>query len=211
MTNVKEIAREIVKQIKHADPDADVTEAHVLDTINRWINRWRRRDLDSGLRKQNKKYAEEVIEWIKMGERLLIPRRDTVRPDYFFLDWDARRSAVVRMQSLEIIFGYMRGQAEWIIKQRVGEHGNAGQAQLVAAEVALSLMEQHDLPLTYSSETSVYRTVARLIFEAMTGRVSKNGADIARACKYKVLEHNEELAADAEDELEWEALGELDD
>src|SRR5262249_23202602 len=107
------------------------------------------------------------------------------------------------MRSLKIIFDDMRRNCEWIIKERVGEHGNAGQKQVHAAWVAIDLMEQHGLPLTYSSETSVYRAVARLIFEAMTGVASKNGADIARACKSVALEHNEELALDAEDEA-WD-------
>jgi hypothetical protein len=204
MTDSKQIAKEIVKQIKRAKPTADLSEAEVLDTVDRW----QRPDLSPGLRKQNKKYAEEVIEWIKTGERLLTPRRDTVRPSYFFSDWNElllQKNALVRMRSLKKIFDDMRRQCEWIIEQKIGEHGNAGQEQVRAAWAAVDLMERHGLPLAYSSENSAYRTVARLLFEAMTGRTSKNGADIARACKSVVLEHNEELALDAEDEA-WDDL-----
>jgi hypothetical protein len=191
MTDSKKVG-EIVKEIKRANPAANVSEAKVLSTIEFFSAS----DVGLGLRKKNKKYAEEVIEWIRAGERLLTCRTDTISPIYLFSNPETKLS-------VEIALADMRQHCESILKHKVGEHGNAGREQINAAWFAVELMERYGLPLTYSSETSVYRTVARLIFEAKAGQASESGGDIARACKSVALEYGVRLAR-GEDAFERE-------
>ena len=92
------------------------------------------------------------------------------------------------------ILAHMRQQAKSIIDIGFGAHGNSGQDQKLAAEVAAIFMAEHGLPATYSSENSVYCKVARLCFEAITGRSSENGEDIRRACTVIAQQHPAEEA-----------------
>jgi len=83
------------------------------------------------------------------------------------------------------------------IHNMVDAHGNSGQDQKLAAEVAAIFMAEHGLPATYSSENSVYCKVARLCFEAITGHSSENGEDIRRACTVIAQQHPEEATLSA--------------
>jgi hypothetical protein len=204
MSNCKQIAKEIVKQIKRANPAADVNESDVLDTIDRAP----RKNRSLGLRKRNKEYFNEALDWIRTGERLLTLRDDdVVHPVFLFVEHSALEIALQygvviddrkHRQALQVILNDMRQNCEILIDSKVGDHGNAGRAQQQAAYAAIWLMERHGLPVTYSSETAVYRVVARLLFEAMTGQTSEDGADIARACKDAALQRNAELKFEIE-------------
>jgi hypothetical protein len=198
MTDPKQIAKEIVKQIKRVKPAADVGEQEILDRIDTA----RRKNQSFGSRKRNKEYAKEALDWVKAGQRLLTPRQDTMPPGMLFLNFSAFKIAEQHevftdeekhRPTLEMILTRMQQQCEILINSEIGDHGNAGRLQLQAAYAAIWLMDQYGLPVTYSSETAVYRTVARLLFEAMTGQTSEDGADIARACKKAALERNAEL------------------
>ena len=57
-------------------------------------------------------------------------------------------------------------------------------------------MDRHGLKWGYSSESSPFRAVTRLLFEEMTGRYDEN---IARACRSVAFDHNAELAFEVVD------------
>jgi hypothetical protein len=155
------------------------------------------RDSKCGNRKQNKRYAEDIIKWIEDGEKLLAGRPEAFHPASLFRERPilpdqpliVTRFAGECFWFLKDILAHMRQQAKSIIDIGFGAHGNSGQDQKLAAEVAAGLMAEHGLPATYSSENSVYCTVARLCFEAITGRSSENGEDIRRACRVIAQEH----------------------
>jgi hypothetical protein len=74
----------------------------------------------------------------------------------------------------------MQQQCDLIIEGNIGAHGSAGHNQERAAWAAITVMEQYGRPIQPYSSTSVYRTVAALLFQAMTGGQYQ---DIERACK----------------------------
>jgi hypothetical protein len=195
MRSTEEIAAEIVGEIRKENVAVDEERIHkIVDMLTLPSIR----DSKFGNRKQNKRYAEEVIKWIDDGQRLLDGRQDTFDPSSLFREkpiepdgptivvgWFERE----RARSLKDILADMRRQAELIIDNEIGAHGNSGQDQKLAAEVAVGFVAGHGLPATYSSENSVYCKVARLCFEAITGRSSENGEDIRRACRVIAQEH----------------------
>jgi hypothetical protein len=169
MVDIREIAREIVKEIKRAKPFADVSESEIYNRVEKF----RAFRLQPVLRKHSAKYAADIFKWIDEGEKLLISRR---RP---FLIYEAQG------RRLKDIFADMREQCRR--HRGFGVHGNAGHIQEEAASFASNLLLDHGLPLTYSSETSTFRKIARLFFEARVGTAA-NGADIARACRIIALD-----------------------
>jgi hypothetical protein len=189
MRSTEEIAAEIVGEIRKENVAVDEALIHYMV---HGLTTPSIRDSKCGNRKQNKRYAEEVIKWIDDGQRLLAGRPETFDPLSLFReepiepDWPplvVGRSEGKRARSLRAILAGMRRQAKLIIDNKIGAHGNSGQDQKLAAEVAAGLMAEHGLPAAYSSENSVYCKVARLCFEAITGRSSENGEDIRRACR----------------------------
>jgi len=199
MRSTEEIAASIIEEIRNAEPAADVDET-VVHGLIKLIHKGtvpRIRGSQFGNRKQNKRYAEQLIKWIEDGQRLLGGCPDTFDPVLLFrkepIDPDrtvsVKESAAARARSLKDILSHIPRQATLIKNDEIGAHGNSGQDQILAAEVALALVIAHGLPARYSSENSVYCKVARLCFEAMTGRHSENGKDIRRACKHIATEH----------------------
>jgi hypothetical protein len=198
MRSTEEIAAEIIDEIRKANPAAEISEIFVHRLIGRlkWPSM---RDPKIGNRKQNKRYAEEVIKWIEDGHRLLAGRPDTFDSALPFgelsIYYDPSLVPVVpvsageRARSLKDILAGIRRQAKFIIDNEIGAHGNSGQDQKLAAELALGLVATYGLPATYSSENSVYCKVARLCLEAITGRSSENAEDIRRACRVVPQEH----------------------
>src|SRR5262249_47148851 len=201
MRSTGEIAAEIIEEIRNAKPTAEVHETliyYLIDGLT-WPGI---REPKFGNRKQNKRYAEEVVKWIEDGHKLLAGRAGTFdaallfreeHPDNASLDaLFVTKSACERARSLKNILAGIRRQAKFIIDNEIGAHGNSGQDQKLTAELALGLVGEHGLPATYSSENSVYCRVARLGFEAITGRSFENGEDIRRACRV-VAQENPEL------------------
>jgi hypothetical protein len=197
----EEIVTEIVKEIKTANPAAAVDKVYVRDQIDELR---KPRDPDFKYQRDNKKYAADIIRWIKDGQRLLAGRPDAFHPDLLFRraptkpDWIdlflMRAGSYEPTRSiLKDLLAGMRKQCDLIIQGKIGAHRSSGEEQERAAWASGKLMDLHALPWAYSSESSVYRKVARLFLEAMTGRTSKNGADIYRACK--AVARNRELAA----------------
>lgn len=188
MRSTEEIAAEIIKEIRNATPVVDETLIHGLIEDLRAPGI---RDFQFGNRSQNKRYAEKVIKWIEDGHRLLAGRpgvfdvallfhNEPIDPDLGELF--VPEFASERARSLKDILAGIRRQAKSIVKNRIGAHGNCGQDQKLAAQVAQGLVAKHGLPAAYSSENSVYCAVARLCFETITGRRPMN-ADILRACR----------------------------
>jgi hypothetical protein len=233
MRSTKEIAAEIIDEIRNAKPAAEVCETFIHDLIGDLTSSCIR-DSKYGNRKQNKRHAQKVIDWIEDGHSLLAGRPDTfdaallfreeptdpnwtldaasarqslhrtgerntgakgfaaimrARVQYMRDEFSVMTESARRERSLKGILAGMRRQAKFIIDNEIGAHGNSGQDQKLAAEVALALVAKHGLPATYSSESSVYCNVARLCFEAITGRYFENGEEIYRACKLVAMEH----------------------
>ena len=92
-----------------------------------------------------------------------------------------------QLRSLKDVLAGMREECDLIIEMKVGAHGNHGHEQQRAAWASGDLMDQHGLKWGYSSESSPFCTVARLLFEAMTGRYDEN---IARACRVVARDRN---------------------
>jgi hypothetical protein len=115
---------------------------------------------------------------------------------------------------LKAILDVMREQCELVLEHEVGAHRSKGLRQERAARAAADLMDEHGLPVKSNSPTSSYRVVARLLFAAITGRVSKKGSDIERACKDIARDHRrnrewrKELTAKlaAQRALGWELI-----
>jgi len=202
MRSTEEIAAEIVREIRKENVRVD--EARIHNMVDK-LTSPSIRDFKCGNRKQNKKYAEDIIKWIEDGEKLLAGRPEAFHPASLF-----RERPILPDQPLIVtgfagelarflkdILAHMRQQAKSIIDIRFGAHGNSGQDQKLAAEVAAIFMAEHGLPATYSSENSVYCKVARLCFEAITGRSSENGEDIRRACTVIAQQHPEEATLSA--------------
>ena len=199
MRSTEEIAAEIVGEIRKENVAVDEARIHNMVDM---LTVPSIRDSKCGNRKQNERYAEDIIKWIDDGEKLLAGRPEAFHPDSLFREGRilpdqpliVTRFAGERARLLKDILADLRQQAKSIIDIGFGAHGNSGQDQKLAAEVAAGLMGEHGLPATYSSENSVYCKVARLCFEAITGRSSENGEDIRRACRVIAQQHPAEEA-----------------
>jgi hypothetical protein len=174
-----DIAKEIVREIRRANPTLDESETNVYHTIMGL------RTLPllapfKGWRGENKKYATELIKWIEEGQTLLANSPEALSPDFFFADVPALGEN--RASHFIEILNAMRAACDWVVSTRQGVHGSYGYQQQRAAMVARGLMEKHGLPLAYSSPTSAYRTTARLFLEGMLGQ-TPDCEDIERACE----------------------------
>jgi len=83
MRSTEEIAAEIVREIRKENVRVD--EARIHNMVDK-LTSPSIRDFKCGNRKQNKKYAEDIIKWIEMGknswpddQRLLILPRSFVK------------------------------------------------------------------------------------------------------------------------------------
>jgi hypothetical protein len=156
----------------------------------------------AGYRKANEKSARSVLKWVDDGQKLFaeLPKKKGTLLDMLFgghsqrVDLQASAKPAKRLDRLEVVgtrteAGYeiltglldmLRLRCEWIIEERIGRHGSAGHLQEVAAITARALCEKYDKPLASSSPTTVYRSITRLIYEAMTGEYDR---DTRRACE----------------------------
>jgi hypothetical protein len=75
MVDAKEIATEIVNEIKKANSSAGVSQAEILAVIGKL-----KKPKFFGYRKNNAEFAREVIAWVKMGQKLLAGRPETYEP-----------------------------------------------------------------------------------------------------------------------------------
>ena len=203
MRSQEEIVREIVGVIKKELPTAAVDETYIRDEIDRLRTPCNPR---GEYRKQNANYAKDVMKWIDDGLKLLAGRADAFPPALLFRQEQTKESIIPiykeygmvitdrqQLRSLKDVLAGMREECDRIIEMKVGAHGNLGHEQHRAAWASGDLMDQHGLGWAYSSESSPFCTVARLLFEAMTGRYDE---DIARACRFVAFEHNGDLALD---------------
>jgi hypothetical protein len=144
-----------------------------------------------GNRKVNLKYARQVLQWIGAGQGLFADMPEPFLPFLFGLKQDGpvnspeRLEALVRpAQSEYAIFtawlANLQASCEWIIQEKIGEHGRAGYQQERAAVAAARLCERFGRTLAWSSPLSSYRIVTGLLYEAMTGEPDR---DLERACK----------------------------
>jgi hypothetical protein len=187
---MNEIAKEIVKEIVRNTGSAKVTEVEVNVMID-FLREMKQESLPyRGYRRDNMEYAAKVRKWIEEGERLM-PGCHGV--SFYFLfepelqeDEDPVSSynrGVEAYDRFSAMLSRLKQGCDWIIENKYGEHRSSGYQQLEAAYAARDLLEPHGVPISYSSPTSTYRSVARLLYEAMTGHSAADGADIERACE----------------------------
>jgi hypothetical protein len=178
--DVKKVAREIIAEIKKANPAAATNEAYVcfeIAVLKNSLGPLHR------YRQPNQDYAKSVIKCVKELQRLLKGQPDVIDPLYFLAPITGgpeKGIPVLRLESLKELLADMREKAQWIIDNKIGEHGSYGHEQIVAADTAADLMIAHGLPLACRSDKSTYRYVAGLLYEAMSGLID---ADIRRACE----------------------------
>ena len=79
--DTNEIVREIAEVIRLGNPAAAGCEVEISDMIGQLQ---RPHSPAFGYRKNNKKYAADIIKWIEEGQRLLRGRPDTIHPALLF-------------------------------------------------------------------------------------------------------------------------------
>jgi hypothetical protein len=90
-----------------------------------------------------------------------------------------QQNAIDRLRQIVATLDYLHARCDQLLKQPPGEHGNANFSQRLAADKAWQLMKNHNLKPASGIDSSVYGSIARLLFEAVTGQVK----DLQRACK----------------------------
>jgi hypothetical protein len=150
-----------------------------------------------GNRKANAKFARVILKWINDGEKLLAefphdPKEGSAMLELLFgpkqtmpVNSPERLEALIRQagdnyEEFSARLQSLRQRCEWIIRERVGEHGSAGYLQERAAIAARYLCEKAGKPLAWSSPTSAFRKVASFFYEVMTGQAD---CEMERACE----------------------------
>jgi hypothetical protein len=95
-------------------------------------------------------------------------------------DTASQQKMFVRCQVAVRTLVRLRARCDQIIANEPGKHGLAGYLQERHAKEAFDLLAQYNLPVTSAgSDTSLFRTMARLVHEGVTG----DSTDLERACK----------------------------
>jgi hypothetical protein len=185
---IAEITKEIVKEIRKAGTEATDADVYVLVEAVSLLKQY---PPLNGYRKDNAKYAAKFIKWIEEGERLMKAHPEGFNFNFLFAPdpvpgesaLSVMQRAAQRYEATSSVLARLRERCRWIISNKFGEHRSAGYQQERAAIASRELMERLRLPLAYSSSTSTYRSVARLLYQAMLGREPEDGEDIERACE----------------------------
>jgi hypothetical protein len=147
----------------------------------------------SGFRGENLEYAKSLRKWIcagigDNGDKGSLVKK-TPSATVFFGLWsrkgevsapDAVTRAFSRQNSLIDALKELRARCDVIIEEGPGVHKNVGHRQISAARLSRELMEGCGFEIAYSSPTSPYCKVARLIYELLTGEYDQ---DLERACE----------------------------
>jgi hypothetical protein len=159
------------------------TEQEFLAECQRW--RWRdkpptfidfhEKTKDEPLPPDLYKEIKTVAEWLQRGfkRKVLHDVGHMVFPQV----------VIERMELLRGLLDDMRQHCGFILNGKVGAHGSSGHEQERAANTALVLIRLFDVEPAPTSEKSTFRTIARLLYEAMTGQPD---VDIERACRKAV-------------------------
>ena len=129
------------------------------------------------------------------GDKLLAGRPEALDPCVLFGELKVRDDHVLitaspkREKYFKDLLADMRQRCDQIIHGKVGRHGNTGNDQERAAWAAIYLIDEHGLRRTYDTDGCVFREVAQLFFEAMTGE----NKDIYRACARVAQKHKAEI------------------
>jgi len=129
--DTNEIVREIAEVIRLGNPAAAGCEVEISDMIGQLQ---RPHSPAFGYRKNNKKYAADIIKWIEEGQRLLRGRPDTIHPALLFRqmglhDW-GNLLFFGETKSLQRLIDTLDSiRRHCIVIGEVGAHGNAGHDQ----------------------------------------------------------------------------------
>lgn len=176
--SLEEIARDVAGELKAAH--VQVSEIDVADVI-RGMRKLFPLPPFIGYRRDNVQFAKKWIKWIESGQSLLADGEDG-NSEFILAPVTQKRDGSSTKAFEELLLD-MKNRASRIIEEKPGVHGLAGYQQERAATVARGFMDAHGLPLAYSSPTSTYRAVARLLLEGMMEQGSDGGEDIERACE----------------------------
>ncbi len=92
-----------------------------------------------------------------------------------------RQKVEARIRGVVTMLTRLRARCDQIAADRPGKHKSAGYRQEAAADEAWDLLVRHNKqPTNSSSSTSLFRKVASLLYEGMTGEF---GVDLERACR----------------------------
>jgi hypothetical protein len=177
--DIEVIAKKIADTIKTANPAADVKEAEIAEDL---------------LTTCHDTVGPEIIKRMKYGAKQIVEINKCARKLERLLK--ESNSNFLLFNKLDVLFVARRLKDDLSDLQKAcGEaieraahepdlqrHGNSGIMQEHAATFAANLMTKHGLKLEAYSDTSPYREVAGLVFEALTGK-PPSGSDIRRACK----------------------------
>jgi hypothetical protein len=152
-------------------------------------------------RKQSEDYAKRLLKWIDEGENLFSHppaqfnwltlfapgqrgQRDAaeaIKQKNWGRVWALSKKADSRWDALRAEWAELRISCEWVIDNRVGQHGGAGYQQERAAIASRVLMRRCGLPIIVDREAnSTYCRAASVFYEEMTGQQEK---DLRRACE----------------------------
>jgi hypothetical protein len=90
-----------------------------------------------------------------------------------------QQNASERLKKIVAMLNYLQARCDQLLNQPPGEHGSADFSQRLVAEEAWRLMKYHNLKPASGLASSDYGTIARLLFETVTGE----DKDLQRACK----------------------------
>jgi hypothetical protein len=163
-----------------------------LDSLKRplWGYRGENREATEALRKQFKGMQAALKAAPAAALFLLFDTRGNERVDAVP---SAERVEIVhtRIRRFAETLAYLAGRCDELSAERPGKRKGAGYREEMAAVEAFRLIRRMGLhPSNSSSETSLLRIVASLLYEAVTGA---QGVDLERACR-KIFADEESLA-----------------
>jgi hypothetical protein len=192
------IIPDIVKKLDAGgDGDADATEIYIRSAIGLlrtlyppatpiapgtplWGYRQENLEHVEALRKQIEK-LQEALRDLPPRALVLLFAPEVSGTDDRLPSIQTQQKAVARIQGVVTMLIRLRARCDQIAADRPGKHKLAGYRQEAAADQAWDLLLRHNKrPTNSSSSTSLFREVAGLLYEGMTGEF---GIDLERACK----------------------------
>jgi hypothetical protein len=192
-----EIIPDIVKELDaKSDGDAFATEIYIRSAIGLlrtlysaatpiapgtplWGYRQENLEHIEAVRKQIEKLQEALSDLPPRALALLFSP-EVSGTDDLLPSIQTQQKAVARTRGVVAMLLQLRARCDQIAADRPGKHKLAGYRQEAAAGEAWNLLVRHNKqPTNSSSSTSLFRKVASLLYEGMTGEF---GVDLERAC-----------------------------
>jgi hypothetical protein len=201
-SRLDEVVHEIVEEI-HSDPDGRFSTEIVVRAAIKAL-----RELDRefphrgasvrmpirGKKQENVEDFKTLLEKIKSLQKalkklsapawILLFSGESDVHSHKFPSPELQQLIERRLRPVTGILNYMRDRCDYLLRERPGEHGNAGWRQRRVAHEAWHLLKRHKIQPAGGTMDSLYGRVASLLWEAMTGEANK---DLQRACKTALI------------------------